>query len=103
MDWDALKRVAYGPLNLMPADFWSLTFKELQELVEGYKLRNESEWEKYAQLASWITAPHLKRPISAKKLLGTGNEKRSKKDRRTTPEESKSVVQGLMQDMGIDK
>lgn len=95
MDWEEMKRIAYGPLNLMPEQFWSLTYKEFLELVEGYKYRNELEWRKIAQLASWIMAPHLKRPISADKLLG-----KDKKKKRTTPEETTRVLDDLMSEFG---
>jgi hypothetical protein len=65
-------------------------------MLEGFKERDKLEWRKLAQLAAWITAPHLKKPTTPEKLLG---EKREKK--RTTAEESNKVVIDLMARMGV--
>lgn len=95
MDWEGLKRVALGPLGLMPQQFWEMTPGELKDMVEGFKLRDELEWRKIAQLAAWITSPHLKKPITADRLLG-----KNKQKKRTTPEETKAELQQLMARMG---
>ena len=94
MPWEAMKRIAYGPLGLMPESFYRLTYGQFLELIEGYKFREQREWDKLAQLASWTTAPHLKRPVSAKKLLG-----KEKKKEKTTPKESKRLVEELKAEM----
>lgn len=96
MDWDGLKRTAFGPLALMPQQFWEMTPGELKEVIEGYQLRNELEWRKIAQLAAWIVSPHLKKPVTADKLLG-----KNKQQKKTTPEESRASLRELMIRMGV--
>lgn len=62
-------------------------------MVEGYKEYDHTVMQKVAQLASWVTAPHLKRPVSPEKLLGKKDENKNKK--RTTPEETKKYLDEL--------
>lgn len=38
--------------------------------VEGWKQQEDVAWQRTAQLASWIMAPHVKSTISANELLG---------------------------------
>ena len=95
MPWEEMKRYAYGPLKLMPDQFWELTYGEFLELVDGYRYRDEIEWRKLAQLASWTIAPHLKKPISANKLLG-----KDQKKKKTTAEETAQVMNDLEAEFG---
>lgn len=85
-----MKRFAYGPLGLKPSEFWSLTLKEFTEMVDGYKLKDDLEWRKVAQLAAWVTAPHMKRPVTAEKLL-----KKQAEKKKTTQEKSKELIAEL--------
>lgn len=89
-----MKRLAFGPLNLMPQQFWELTLTEFKDLIEGYKWRDKREWEKIAQLAVW-TSQKLKKGTTAKKLLGTSNERK-----KTTAEESRNQVSELVTRLG---
>jgi hypothetical protein len=95
MDWEGLKRLAFGPLNLMPQQFWGLTLAEFNDLIEGYKWRNRREWEKFAQLAVW-TSQKLRKNTTAKKLLGTDKSEKKK----TTAEESRKNVIDLVERLG---
>lgn len=52
--------------------------------------------EHMAQLTSWMTAPHVKKPIDPRKLLQS--EKTKKK---TTPEETKAVISSLENLLGV--
>ena len=88
-----MQKIAYGFLNLQPHEFWRLTPKEYNLMVEGYKEYDYTIMQKVAQLASWVTAPHLKNPVSPKKLLDAGNNKKDR--RRTTPEETKKYLDEL--------
>lgn len=88
-----MQKIAYGFLKLQPHEFWRLTPKEYQLMVEGYKEYDYTIMQKVAQLASWVTAPHLKRPIPPEKLLGKKDENKGKK--RTTPEETKNYLDEL--------
>lgn len=96
MDLEELKRIALGPLGLLPQQFWDMTPGELKDMVEGFKLREELEWRKTAQLAAWIVSPHLKKPVTADKLLGKNKQKKT-----TTPEETKARLHDLMARMGV--
>lgn len=93
-----MQRIAYAYLNLQPHQFWKLTLAEFKLMMEGFNLRNELEWRKVAQLASWVTAPHLKRPMKPDKLLGKSDNNKERK--KTTPEYTKEYLDELEKDFG---
>lgn len=78
----------------MPEQFWKLTLTEFNDLYEGYKWREEREWEKYAQLAVW-TSQTLKKGTTAKKLLGFDKQKK-----KTNKEETKAMLLELTAKLG---
>lgn len=97
MDWGAIKQIAYGPLNLDPESLGKLTHGEFLDLYEGFRWREKRQWEQMAQLTSWITAPHVKKPIDPKVLLQSEKDKK-----RTTQEETKAVIEDLEKLMGVN-
>ena len=85
----------------MPQQFWGLTFKEFEELYEGYKWRNKREWEQNAQLAAWIISPHTKKPVTAKKLLGSGfYQDEAPQQKSGSIEDRNETLGSLLADMG---
>jgi hypothetical protein len=64
--------VAYGPLNLMPDVFWSLTFHELMLLVKGLQSRQKQLNERDAWLLANLLQPHSKQTLKPKMFLGEG-------------------------------
>jgi len=62
--------MAYGPLGLSPAEFADLTFREFKLLVAGAQERQDRQQELMAWLISWVTGPHLKKPLTPDKILG---------------------------------
>jgi hypothetical protein len=95
-----LKQIAFGALSLRPDQFWRLTHGEFIAMYEGYLWREENDRKKMAQLASWITFPHLKKPLHPKKFLGEekGNGKVHLNE--TSPEITKKVLGDLMDELG---
>lgn len=93
-----MQKIAYSFLNLQPHEFWRLTMTEFNLMIEGFKMRDEAAWRKLAQMASWVTAPHVKRPINPNKLFGGFPKDRSEK-RKTNPEKTKQVLSDLEKDM----
>ncbi|MGM7683741.1 phage tail assembly chaperone [Cytobacillus sp. Hm23] len=91
-----MQTFAYGFLCLKPDEFWSLTLTEFNLIVKGFEMKEELAWRKQAQLAAWIMSPHLKRPMSADKLL------KKKITKKTTQEKSKKVVNELKDEFGIE-
>jgi hypothetical protein len=65
-------------------------------MYEGHRWRERRQLEYYAQLASWVTAPHFKRPIDPRKLL---QEEKTKK--KTTPEKTQRVLEDLEDLLGV--
>lgn len=67
---------------MKPDEFWRSTPGELRNLIEGYKWREEREWERIAWLAANImnAAGTLRRPVNAAKLLGRPMGDRKKKN-----------------------
>jgi len=76
----------------MPDQFWKLTFTDLEELLDAHRQRERKEWRKLAQLACWVTAPHLKKPLTVDKLV---KDHRSKAERRISKEEKEKVLAEL--------
>jgi hypothetical protein len=55
--------------GIRPAEFWELTWSELAVFVKASERLEWQRWRRTAQLASWTTAPHLKRPVPADRLV----------------------------------
>lgn len=83
-------------MNLTPEQLGKLTHGEFLDLYDGWKWRERRELEHYAQLAAWVTAPHVKRPIDPRKLL-----KDEKEKKKTTPEETAVIISELEKLMGV--
>jgi hypothetical protein len=66
------------------------------DLYEGHKWREKRHLEHLAQLAAWVTAPHLKRPIDPRKLM-----KEEKAKKKTTPERTQKVISDLEELLGV--
>ncbi|MFD0825857.1 hypothetical protein ACT8ZR_09280 [Neobacillus sp. M.A.Huq-85] len=64
--------------------------------MKGHKWRERRELEKMALSASWITAPHLKKPLDPKDLL-----KPESKKRRVTREEKERVTREIEEKLGV--
>lgn len=77
----------------MPREFWTLTLTEFNDLLDGYKWRDEMEWQRVAQLAIW-TSQKLKDNTTADDLMGKSKRKK------TTPEETRAVLLDLTQRLG---
>jgi hypothetical protein len=63
-------------------------------MLQGWHWRDKREMQRLATLASWVTAPHLKKPISPEELLSEKKERQ-----KTTPEESRAVVEEMASEM----
>jgi hypothetical protein len=62
---------AFAYLQIHPTDFWHLTPREYRNMMNGYKKRQDVEWQRTAQLASWIMSAHIgKKAPTADSLLG---------------------------------
>jgi hypothetical protein len=74
---------------------------EFTTMIEGYNKRirtqSEKEWRQIAQLAAWTLAPHSKGRVTAEKLLGNAFKKNAA-PQKTTPEESKRIIEELEQE-----
>ena len=80
MDWAKIEEIAYGPLNLKPNEFWTLTLRELEKMADGYTWRLDNEWKRTAQLAAWITSSITGKRVSADDLYrGRPDKNKSRK------------------------
>jgi hypothetical protein len=70
---------------------------EFNELQEGWRWREKREMRRLAQLASWVTAPHVKRPVDPEELIRDPNEKK-----KTTPQETAQILSELEDQMGVN-
>lgn len=74
--WAEVKKLAYGPLGLKPAEFWELTMTELVEMAEAHSenLQNRQEADYYR--TAWLAANlmnstgNYKQHLTPDKLLG---------------------------------
>ena len=102
MDWKGIKQIAFGPLNLSHDELGKLTHSEFLELLEGYEWREKYHRTMLAIQSRTIMSAHGKKPldpVKAFKLKDT--DKKIKK--KTNADESKQVVQDLMEEMGVVK
>jgi hypothetical protein len=81
---------------LHPEQLGRLTLGEFKKLVKGNEWRERRSMERLAQLASWVTAPHVKKPIDPMKLLKPKGEKK-----KANPKQSEEVLTELMAEMGL--
>jgi len=83
IDWEGFRRIALVDLGLKPWEFDRLTLAELRLMQEAQRKREERETELAAWIISWVTGPHLKKPISVDRILGrkatTGKSKADQK------------------------
>jgi hypothetical protein len=86
---------------LNPQQLGALTYAEFLELYEGWEWRDNRVSEQMANLISWVTSPHVKKPIPPEKILNRKPKEEAKK--KTTPEKTKNVVEELMQKMGVSE
>jgi hypothetical protein len=84
---------------LNPQQLGELTYAEFLDLHDGFLWRERRQKEMLALLASWTTAPHVKKPISPDKFLGDNHNEETKK--KTTPEQANAVVNELAHMMGV--
>jgi len=57
-------------LRLSHEDLWHVTYGEFLDLLAGWRYREFLEAQKRAELASLITAPWYKHPISVQDIAG---------------------------------
>lgn len=71
-------------------------------MIEANKVKEKNEYRKLAVLSSWITAPHLKRPLNPEKLLDAlYNEEEKEEKRKTTKEETERVISELENEFNL--
>jgi hypothetical protein len=90
---------SFGYLNLKPSEFWDTTPREYQNMMNGFKLREDVEWRKIAQQATWVMSPHLgKKTPTPDKLLGKESKVANRKV--VSIEEKRSVLGELEEKLG---
>jgi hypothetical protein len=98
MDWEGIKQLAFGPLNLSHDELGKLTYGEFQELLAGYEWREKYNRSMLAIHAKTIMSAQTKKPIDPVKAFRL-NEKKEKK--KTNAVDSKRMVQDLEREMGV--
>ncbi len=74
--WAEIKKLAFGPLRLKPAEFWALTMTELAEMAEAYAEHSRQKEEAAYHRTAWLAANlmnatgNYKQHITPEKLLG---------------------------------
>jgi hypothetical protein len=81
---------------LTPKSLGKLTYGEFIDLYDGFKWREKRQLELLALSASWVTAPHLKKPIDPNDLLEPMKEKKQ-----VTQEEKERVTRELEEKLGV--
>lgn len=99
MDWEGIKYIAFGALNLSHDELGKLTHGEFLELWEGFQWRDRYQRSLYAIHATAIMSGQSKKPLKPFQVFQL--EKASNK-KKTTSEESKRVVESLIKDLGGD-
>lgn len=92
---------SFGYLNLKPSEFWDTTPREYQNMMNGFKLREDAEWRKLAQQATWIMSPHTgKKTPSADKLLGKDKDGKQRSRKVVSIEEKRATLADLESTLG---
>jgi hypothetical protein len=92
---------AYGYLNLRPDEFWVLTPREFRNMLDGFKLREDVEWQRTAQLAVWVMSPHSgKKTPTVDKLLGKDKKGKQRQQKVVSIEEKRSTLMDLENSLG---
>jgi Phage tail assembly chaperone protein, TAC len=92
---------ATGLFGLRPAEFWELTPREFANMGEGYRMHSDLEWQRTAQLASWIMSAQLgKKAPTADKLLGKDKQRKERTNKVVSIEEKRNTLAELEQSLG---
>ena len=63
-------KLALGPLEMTPGEFWDSTLEEIRALAEGWKWRQERARERDAWMLANIIQPWSKKRLKPKDFLG---------------------------------
>lgn len=66
---DAAYRTAMH-IGLKPDEFWRLTPREYEDVVDGYRARQQDEYRRAAWMVHYIVAAWVKDPPDIDELLG---------------------------------
>jgi uncharacterized phage protein (TIGR02216 family) len=66
------EQIGLGELQLKPWEFWKLTPREFDLMLDGFYRRQDRAWEMVGTLGQWVLAPHSKRKLTVPQLLGRG-------------------------------
>lgn len=61
--------IAYRELGLLPADFWDLTFREFNLLVDHRQTEVRRDWDVARTLGVWMMTPFSKKKLKPSDLL----------------------------------
>jgi hypothetical protein len=92
---------ATGFLGLTPWQFWDLTPREFGNMSAGHRRRDDVEWQRYAQLASWIMSAQMgKKAPTADKLLGKDKQRKERRNNVVSIEEKRKTLDDLERSLG---
>jgi hypothetical protein len=92
---------AFGYLDLKPEQFWDTTPRDFRNMMDGFKLRQDIEWQRTAQLASWVMSPHSgKKTPSADKLLGRDKNGKQRSQKVVSIDEKRATLADLESTLG---
>lgn len=100
-NYDELMAQATGLFGLRPSEFWDLTPREYSNMAEGFRRRNEIEWQRIAQLASWVMSAQMgKKAPTVDKLLGKDTKRKERTNKVVSIEEKRKTLDELEQILG---
>lgn len=82
---------------MSPDQLGELTYGQLLDMYDGWLFARKLRMQESARHAAWVMSPHTKRPIDPRKLL-----QEEKPKIKTTAAKTKSVLNGLMAELGGD-
>lgn len=89
---------AFGLFGIRPEEFWDLTPREYDNLLHGYRMRSDSEWQRTAQLAAWLLQGQGNKNVTADKLLGKGQQVRE--TGKVNPDDKRRTLDELEDTLG---
>lgn len=69
-------------------------------MIAGFRMREDLEWQRTAQLAAWIRQAHGDKKVTADKLLGKDKRKERTSGKVVSIEEKRRTLDELEQSLG---
>lgn len=72
-----IQQTAIGDCGISPDEFRRMTPREVQWRIDAFFHQGNRQMELLAQVACWVTAPHVKKPLRVRDLIRRQSSKKT--------------------------